>query len=521
MAKKLNNLNISIFSILKASEKSGIPILMLSNPGVGKTSTVYMFAKVRGYEVVLLRGNSTSAEEIMGYDVSPQDVVWDKPMAACHLRPSWFQRLLQNKEVGKKTLLFLDELTTANEFVQAALLHLIFERKCGEEKLPDDTLIVSCGNYISNLSIGGSFNLLPPIMNRFLLFNIIPGVNDLDIFLNKYEGALMNEDGIPSDYMKELEETLRVMDNQEEKEIDDVRRNKIGEHIERSIREVTRLLMSGGEKPLDMTVTNLQDIYVTDDNDPYVYGFVTFRTLNYLRDVTIAYYLCFGKAGIASDNFRNVINGLCGLGLRRAKEKEGDEVIKTKIGKEYFDAINVAVNDIEKMKNNRLPEFESFYKDVLKNNKTLETPQLQAIINKTNELYEDKDLQAIERPIDPDIVIGLGKAVVDAATPLLKIKGNSVKNVSDVYTTESLVGLLTEWNTIADCITTLGKVVFDDTKKYDINVTEAINANISDLTKVGLKVKTIRSFFIKDKSEAEIKLIPVNKDIKKVYAQEV
>ena len=131
MAKRSSNRNINtdIFCALKVAEKSRVPVLFLSNPGAGKSTTVSLFAKVRGYEVVLLRGNSTTAEEVMGYDVAPRDVSYDHKMAAISLRPSWFEEVVRNHEAGKKTLLFLDEITTANEFVQAALLHLIFERQ--------------------------------------------------------------------------------------------------------------------------------------------------------------------------------------------------------------------------------------------------------------------------------------------------------------------------------------------------------------------------------------------------------
>jgi MoxR-like ATPase len=241
MASKTNNLNVDIFCALKVSEVSGVPSLLLGNPGVGKTVSVYKFGEIRNYELVLLRGNSSTPEEIMGYDVSPRDVTYDKPMAAIHLRPSWFEEILRNHEAGKKTLLFLDEITTANEFVQAALLHLIFERKVGNEKLPDDTLIVSAGNYAGNLS--NTMALLPPVMNRFMIYNITADHNDLDVFLNKYEGAIADVDGKCNDYMKDLTAVLEKMDKQERK-VDEKKRNQIGEYIERSIKDTTRMLIT-------------------------------------------------------------------------------------------------------------------------------------------------------------------------------------------------------------------------------------------------------------------------------------
>ena len=71
MAKSLNDsINVSIFTALKVSEMSKVPVLIMSNPGLGKSTTVEMFADVRGYSLILLRGNSTTAEEVMGYDVA-------------------------------------------------------------------------------------------------------------------------------------------------------------------------------------------------------------------------------------------------------------------------------------------------------------------------------------------------------------------------------------------------------------------------------------------------------------------
>ena len=310
--KSSNNINTDIFCALKVAELSKVPVLFLSNPGAGKTTSVYLFAKIRGYEVVLLRGNSTSPEEVTGYDVAPRDVTYDHKMAAIGLRPSWFEEVLRNHEQGKKTLLFLDEITTANEFVQAALLHLIFERKVHNEMLPEDTLIVSAGNYAQNLS--NTMSLLPPVMNRFMIFNIIPDHNDLDTFLNRFEGSLVSATGTPKNYFDELEKVMVKLDSQELK-VTREEFNKIGEHIERGIRDTARMLMVSGDKPVDMTVTDLQNIYTDTDNDSKLYGFISFRTLNYLRDVTIAYYICFGKAGITSSNYRNSVDGLCGIGV--------------------------------------------------------------------------------------------------------------------------------------------------------------------------------------------------------------
>lgn len=40
MAKE--NINISIFTVLKVSEMSGVPVLLMSNPGIGKSYRKYV-----------------------------------------------------------------------------------------------------------------------------------------------------------------------------------------------------------------------------------------------------------------------------------------------------------------------------------------------------------------------------------------------------------------------------------------------------------------------------------------------
>ena len=186
MAKSKNNdINAQIFYALKVSEESRVPFLFMSAPGMGKSTSVDMFAKIRGYELEVLRGNSTSESEVMGYDVVDTT---PGSKSTIHLRPSWYNKVLENAANGKRTLLFLDEITTCPEHVQSALLHLIFERKVGDENIPEDTLIVSAGNY--SQSLGNTFGLIPPLMNRFCIFNIVPEKEDVKSFLCRYEGAI-------------------------------------------------------------------------------------------------------------------------------------------------------------------------------------------------------------------------------------------------------------------------------------------------------------------------------------------
>lgn len=492
--KSSNNINTDIFCALKVAELSKVPVLFLSNPGAGKTTSVYLFAKIRGYEVVLLRGNSTSPEEVTGYDVAPRDVTYDHKMAAIGLRPSWFEEVLRNHEQGKKTLLFLDEITTANEFVQAALLHLIFERKVHNEMLPEDTLIVSAGNYAQNLS--NTMSLLPPVMNRFMIFNIIPDHNDLDTFLNRFEGSLVSATGTPKNYFDELEKVMVKLDSQELK-VTREEFNKIGEHIERGIRDTARMLMVSGDKPVDMTVTDLQNIYTDTDNDSKLYGFISFRTLNYLRDVTIAYYICFGKAGITSSNYRNSVDGLCGIGVSRVK---GGDVKTTKIGKEFVDVMAQVVNDIEKMNNSKLKEYEAFFTNMANvvntSSKIYSDPDLGAIANKLKELNNDKELKNVSRPIEGSLISNICEGLKKTADSVNKIKAASSDSLLKTISADKFIKNIVTWNMITDVLSSLTIVVKN--MDYPDTVKSTIRTTSQDLRSVCFKLRGLRNLIIQE-----------------------
>lgn len=486
MASKTSNLNVDIFCALKASEVSGIPVLLLGNPGIGKTVSVYHFAKIRGYETVLLRGNSSTPEEIMGYDTAPHDVTYEKPMAALHLRPSWFEEILRNHKAGKRSLLFLDEITTAHEFVQAALLHLIFERKVGRESLPKDTLIVSAGNYSGNLS--NTMALMPPVMNRFMIYNIVADHNDLDIFLNKYEGAIASSEGVCKDYMAELEKALERMDAQESK-VTETLRNKIGEYIERAIKDTTRMLITT-TKDIDLTITDLKDIYQDADEEAKLCGFVSFRTLNYLRDVSVAWYLCFGKQGIASKNFRNAVDGLCGIGISRAKGSSENKI--NHVGKNYYDALVQTANEIEKLKNDKLPEYSKFFQTTTAGKTVLDAAEINALQNKIKELMNDKDLKNIDKPIDHSVIATMFDQVKATASKYCGIRVSTAGTVATKYSDTEIMNAINRFNQIARFTSTIGSLISDEERHYDTTTLNLFTEVQDNIKNVGFKLRAIK-----------------------------
>lgn len=483
--KEQNDINVSIFCALKVSEMSKVPVLLMANPGTGKSSTVEMFSEVRGYKLILLRGNSESAETILGYDVAPTDT--SKSNSTKHLRPEWFETMLQANEKGEKCLLFLDEITTATEYVQSALLHLIFERKVGTEKIPDSTLIVSAGNYATNLS--NSMNILPPLMNRFMIYNIVPTPDDLDKFLCKYKGSIL---GKRENQMENIKKMMASIDSQELKLEEDFE-NRAGEFIENSIRTTAKQMMSGSKKLIDVSVTDLQNIYSDVANDSKLPGFVTFRTLNYLRDVTLSMYKCFGKSGITSDNFRNMIVGLVGLGVVR----DGSGEVKTNdVTENFFTAMSAVSNEIEKMNNNKLPQYEKFFTSIISGKKEFEISDMNSIINKLKELDNDREIDTIERPVDPTVVEKICDIITKSSNNLSSFHISRETPVLKQIPVEKFNGYASYWSYVADAMTSMNKLIEEPKKNYGKETSDTMKNTINNLRKVAFKLKSVRKMLI-------------------------
>ena len=416
-------------------------------------------------------------------------------------------------------MLLLDEMNTANEFVQAALLHLVFERKVGNEDLPEDTLIVSAGNYSGNVS--STMSMMGPTLNRWCIINIVPEASDLDSFLNKYDGCLLNDNAEANDYMEEMYKTMMELDKQEQVGISKERYNKIGAYIERNILETTRMIMTS-EKKHDPNVQELMNIYQdTAEEDKPLRNFITMRSLCYLRDVTIAYYVCFGKDGIMSDNYKKAIDGLVGYGTTR--EGKQKEVKMNYVGPEYFTNMQLAINEIEKMKNDSLPKYEKFFNNIIKTetsgkkktDKSIFTKEeIIAINNKLTELKNDKELKNIERPIDTSVLSTMFEILKNTGHGVFpeKISGSSEGNISATIPPEKLATYVMQWNSIVDLIVNIDSILKDSRFGYDDSIISEYGMTTKALRGIGWKLRSLRRL-ISGELKGTDSLIPTLKSI--------
>lgn len=465
MAKVKDSINNSIFFALKNSETSGVNTLLVGQAGVGKSTTVQMFCDLRGYHMVTLRGATMSESECMGFDCVHNT---EAGVTIKHCRPSWFEEIMECEKKGKKVLLFVDEILTANSFVQAALLNLIFDRKCDSEPLPDSTLIVAAGNYINNLT--SDFQTIAPLWNRFCIFNVTADENALDEFLSVYDGAL---NGKRKKLMDIKKESLDKMDSQAVK-VPEEQKDKICQYFEMAVRETTRQLMKTGEKPLDLNCTETQSIYASQDGDEFMRGFVSLRTLGYLVRETCATYFNFGKEGIKSDNFKKIVEGLVGISLSR---KNG-QAVKTKTADNYYQSIVQTLANIDKLSNSKIMAYEEFFTKLLDKIGKSELDQnvITAILDKFSEMANDTEVKDVVKPLDDGVITKLCDLVQYSSRKSITIKIQPDGDMKDALTTEKCTGMVSKWNYLSEIFGNIQTLTKDKNKTYPKAVLDSVKS---------------------------------------------
>lgn len=282
-ASKRSNMNMSV--------DKRVPVLFFSNPGFGKTTTVYNYAKKNGYHVEVLCGAQYAQDEILGFQTN------EGGKSLVIKEPEWYSRIIENHENGKASILFLDELSAVSGSTQGALYQLCFERRIrGGKSLPDDCLVVAAANYKQNLP--GYSEMTAPTLNRFCLINLLPE-NAMDVVSEFTQGAL-------ADSVKDWPEFDNI-------EITEEMKVRIVAEVAQTFKGLfNNYSVTSNKGFLDIRNVYYDGIYDRDDNIPEVLNFISTRSMSYLTRLIIA----FANMGIKSDNpvFRKALYGLIGLG---------------------------------------------------------------------------------------------------------------------------------------------------------------------------------------------------------------
>ncbi|MDR2052228.1 MAG: ATP-binding protein [Treponema sp.] len=311
---RINKIRDQIELAIEITRDSGVPILLIANPGLAKSTIVVNWAGRNSYHVETLVGSRYSQEEILGFQVRTEDRASGRFRLEI-LEPHWYRTVLEKAEQGIPSVLFLDEISTAQENVQGALLQLIFERTIGHgKKLPESTLVLAAANYKQN--IPWQFNMMAPMLNRFCIVNLYYESNDS--FLNEF---LQD----PSDWDRELpvyqDRGLTAED-----------RNRLASGLKVMFRTLLSAFeetdIAGGERYYAMDINNQVYNNMYEGNTRYVYNFISGRTLSYLFRITLSFLrkgLSFREYG---KQMLNMVFGLIGIGTNTLNEKQQQSYLR-------------------------------------------------------------------------------------------------------------------------------------------------------------------------------------------------
>lgn len=296
-----NSIEQTIIDAVEISRVSRIPVLFMSNPGLGKTTILTRYARHREMHLETLIGSRFTPEEISGYQVN------NGGDHLTHLSPEWFSRIQEKAETGIKTLLFIDELSTCSEFVQGSLLSLIFDRTIGSGKyLPQDCLIVAAANYAGNLP--QSMNIMAPTLNRFVIINLNHNYTALDMI-----SEFLSTPPEPV-YPKKC---ISFSENYKSSFMDKFRNIWREIFFKYSDPESKLGLIDIGNQKID-------GLY--SESEQCIYNFISGRSLSYLARCLMAYT----GLGLTNTNvLQKMIDGLVGAGSCMFSKEQGERYRET------------------------------------------------------------------------------------------------------------------------------------------------------------------------------------------------
>lgn len=308
----------NIYDYIELSKLTRIPILLVSNPGYGKTTSITNWAKEKGYHYEQLIGSRFSPDDIMGYQVNEvgRETLVQKD-------PIWFQRIIDAHKDNKPTVLFVDEISTCSDAVQGSLLSLIFDRRIGNGKeLPEDCIIMAAANYSENLP--SFMNIMAPTINRFCIVNLLWGHNNSDII---------------HECLTRQTPKSRVASKVNREEIEKEYNEMINDLI------VKYSHVDGSLGYIDLANHDIANIYKRKGN---IYNIISWRSITYLKELVIA----LASLGIDDEVvIKNVCAGMIGLGSNNFKTEDQVETFINLVSdhvKQIVDS-NVNSTDMEEL----------------------------------------------------------------------------------------------------------------------------------------------------------------------------
>lgn len=171
---------INSMAMLYAKEefRNTLPAVMLwGAPGVGKSQSVEQFAKVleektkKKVNCFIVSLLLMSPIDLRG--IPAKDTDENGKLIARWLPPEVFNMDASDNVIN---ILFLDEISSAPLSVQASAYQICLNKRVGEHKFPENTIVICAGNRVTDKAV--AYKMPKPLANRMTHFEMVCDVDE-------------------------------------------------------------------------------------------------------------------------------------------------------------------------------------------------------------------------------------------------------------------------------------------------------------------------------------------------------
>jgi len=140
------------------------PVLVVGDPGIGKTQIVSQAAAKAGYDALLAHPSTWDPVDAGGFPAVALD--------RTRINKVPVGRIADALACTQPTVLFLDDLAHAPAAVHASLMQLVLARELDGQRLPECVTIVAASNERTKHT--GTHSVIEPLKSRFVVVKLAP-----------------------------------------------------------------------------------------------------------------------------------------------------------------------------------------------------------------------------------------------------------------------------------------------------------------------------------------------------------
>jgi MoxR-like ATPase len=164
----------TLATIIPAVVDAGFPIMIRGRHGIGKSETVYQFARARSMELVERRASQMTEGDLLGMPQSNPETTEAGNTVTRWNAPDWFVAACE-----RPVVLFLDEVDRATREVRQGIMQLTDSRTINGMRLHPGTVIFAATNGAEHCSAEYDVGELDPAeLDRWAVYDVEPTIED-------------------------------------------------------------------------------------------------------------------------------------------------------------------------------------------------------------------------------------------------------------------------------------------------------------------------------------------------------